>query len=75
VEKRIMRTGDGTHYMLGSDEARSSFTAVGPLHPLNPFYTTKFKEPEATLSAEGLPLFHEKDVFDLDSMKRVSSTA
>ncbi|KOB71346.1 Acyl-CoA desaturase BmorQPVE1, partial [Operophtera brumata] len=73
VEKRIMRTGDGTHYKLGSDEARSSFTAIGPLHPLNPLYTTKFKEPEATLSAEGLPLFHEKDVFNLDSMKRVSN--
>ncbi|KOB66242.1 Acyl-CoA desaturase BmorQPVE3, partial [Operophtera brumata] len=71
VEKRIMRTGDGTHYMLGSDEARSSFTAIGPLHPLNPFYTTKFKEPEATLSAEGLPLFHEKDVFSLDKFSKI----
>lgn len=74
VEKRIMRTGDGTHYIHGSDEARSSVTAIGPLHPLNPSYTTKFKAPDAILSTEGLPLFHEKDVLDLDNMKRISST-
>lgn len=43
VEKRIMRTGDGTHYILGTDEAISSVTAIGPLHPMNPTYTTKFK--------------------------------
>ncbi|KAJ0177707.1 hypothetical protein K1T71_006580 [Dendrolimus kikuchii] len=62
VAKRITRTGDGTHYALGNDEARAAVTAVGPLHPLNPSYTSTLKSPDVKLKAEGIPLFHEKDV-------------
>ncbi|KAJ0177718.1 hypothetical protein K1T71_006591 [Dendrolimus kikuchii] len=63
VAKRIIRTGDGTHYVLGNDEARAAVTALGPLHPLNPSYNTTLKSPDAILKPEGLPLFHEQDIF------------
>ncbi|XP_059061767.1 acyl-CoA Delta-9 desaturase-like [Achroia grisella] len=63
VKNRIIRTGDGTHYVLGDEEHRSDVKATGPLHPLNPSYTVTYEDPEASLKLEGLPLFHEKDVF------------
>ncbi|CAK1579264.1 unnamed protein product [Parnassius mnemosyne] len=43
VAERIMRTGDGTHHVFGNEEAKAAVTAIGPLHPLNPSYTTKHK--------------------------------
>lgn len=58
-----MRSGDGTHYQLGNDEAKKEVKASGPLHPLNPTFTVKYKDPEAILKLEGLPLYHEKDIF------------
>lgn len=57
VEKRILRSGDGTHHRLGTGAARAAVTATGPLHPLNPTYTTVNEETLSTLTAEGLPLF------------------
>ncbi|XP_072949818.1 acyl-CoA Delta-9 desaturase-like [Epargyreus clarus] len=69
VERRIFRTGDGTHYALGNDEARSSVTAFGLLHPLNPSYNVDYKPPEATLKDEGLPLYHETDVFSSTALR------
>ncbi|CAK1579265.1 unnamed protein product [Parnassius mnemosyne] len=67
VAKRIFRTGDGTHYAFGNDEAKAAVTAIGPLHPLNPSYTTKYKAPKATLEDQGLPLFHEMDLINISS--------
>ncbi|XP_013139663.1 PREDICTED: acyl-CoA desaturase-like [Papilio polytes] len=67
VAKRIMRTGDGTHYDLGNDEARARVTAFGPLHPLNPSYNTKYDAPSADLHDQGLPLFNEKDVINVNN--------
>ncbi|CAG4982507.1 unnamed protein product [Parnassius apollo] len=67
VTKRIIRTGDGTHYVFGNDEAKAAVTAIGPLHPLNPSYTTKYKPPKANLNDQGLPLFHEMDVINVGS--------
>ncbi|CAH0399119.1 unnamed protein product [Chilo suppressalis] len=67
VKNRIKRTGDGSHINLGNDEARAAVKAVGPLHPLNPTYTATYKDPVATLKLQGLPLYHEKDIFDLNS--------
>ncbi|KAG6462731.1 hypothetical protein O3G_MSEX013432 [Manduca sexta] len=76
VKNRIIRTGDGTHYLLGNDECRTAVTALGPLHPLNPSYTTTQEAPDAILKLEGLPLFHEKDFFNADSvLKRKVATA
>lgn len=72
VEKRIIRTGDGTHEVHGTEELRSAVTAIGPLHPLNPSYTTTFKAPKATLKPEGLPLYHEKDLLNIENTKRVT---
>ncbi|XP_028026222.1 acyl-CoA desaturase-like [Bombyx mandarina] len=62
VRNRIVRSGDGTHHVLGNDEAKSAVSAIGPLHPLNPTYNSTLKSPDAILKPEGLPLFHEKDV-------------
>ncbi|KAJ8718946.1 hypothetical protein PYW07_016502 [Mythimna separata] len=72
VGNRIIRTGDGTHYKLGNDEARAAVTAVGPLHPLNLTYTTTLKAPDAILKPEGLPLNHEKDVLNFNLMQNNS---
>ncbi|XP_021195359.3 acyl-CoA Delta-9 desaturase [Helicoverpa armigera] len=69
VTNRIKRTGDGSHYNLGNEKSRAAVTAWGPLHPLNPTYTTTLKPPSAVLKPEGLPLFHEKDVLNLDLKK------
>ncbi|KOB66781.1 Acyl-CoA desaturase BmorQPVE1, partial [Operophtera brumata] len=38
--KIIGRTGDGTHYFYGNEEDKSAITAFGPVHPLNPTYTS-----------------------------------
>lgn len=62
-----MRTGDGTHYDLGNDEAKARVTAFGPLHPLNPSYNTKYEAPSADLHDQGLPLFNEKDVINVNN--------
>lgn len=68
VQNRIKSSGDGTHYKLGTEEARASVkTSFPPHHPLNPSYTTKFVAPAAILKQEGLPLFHEKDVFNYET--------
>lgn len=74
MKKRIIRTGDGTHYILGSDEHKSAVTAIGPLHPLNPSYTAKFKAPDAILKSEGLPLYHEKDLLNIENTERSSKS-
>ncbi|KAJ8718942.1 hypothetical protein PYW07_016498 [Mythimna separata] len=75
VANRIIRTGDGSHYKLGNEEARAAVTAVGPLHPLNPTYTTTLKAPDAILKPEGLPLFHEKDVLNVNVLERNTRAA
>ncbi|XP_013173898.1 PREDICTED: acyl-CoA desaturase-like [Papilio xuthus] len=67
VAKRIIRTGDGTHYALGNDDAKARVTAIGPLHPFNPSYTTKYEAPGANLNDQGLPLFHEMDVINVNN--------
>ncbi|XP_073952515.1 acyl-CoA Delta-9 desaturase-like [Choristoneura fumiferana] len=67
ISKRVVRTGDGTHYELGNDEAKSSVTAPGILHPLNPLYNVTYPPPGVTLKDHGLPLSHEKDVFKNNS--------
>ncbi|XP_049870762.1 acyl-CoA Delta-9 desaturase-like [Pectinophora gossypiella] len=67
VKNRILRSGDGTHYELGNEGARKAVTAVGPLHPLNPSYNVTYLPPDAVLQQEGLPLFHEKDVFKIET--------
>ena len=72
VRNRIKRTGDGSHYKLGTEEARAAVTAWGPLHPLNPTYNTTLKAPDAILKPEGLPLNHEKDVLISDIKKRTN---
>lgn len=59
-----MRTGDGTHYVLGNDQARAAVTAIGLLHPLNPTYSSSLKSPDALLNPQGLPLFHEQDTLN-----------
>ncbi|XP_049692880.2 acyl-CoA Delta-9 desaturase [Helicoverpa armigera] len=75
VLNRIVRTGDGSHYLLGDEETRKAVTAWGPLHPLNPTYNSTLKPPSAVLKPEGLPLFHEKDVLNLKISRRSASTA
>ncbi|XP_068622369.1 (11Z)-hexadec-11-enoyl-CoA conjugase-like [Battus philenor] len=62
VSKRIMRTGDGTHYALGNEEAKSRVRAFGPLHPLNPSYNVIDHSPNSNLQDHGLPLYHEFDI-------------
>nr|XP_021195974.2 acyl-CoA Delta-9 desaturase-like [Helicoverpa armigera] len=69
VNNRIIRIGDGSHFRLGDEETRAAVTAWGPLHPLNPTYTTTLQPPSAVLKPEGLPLFHEKDVLNLNVTK------
>ncbi|XP_063827537.1 acyl-CoA Delta-9 desaturase-like [Ostrinia nubilalis] len=68
IKNRINRAGDGTHFELGSEEAKCSVKALGLLHPLNPSFTTTFPDPEATLRLEGLPLYHEKDILDCSNV-------
>ncbi|KAI5631259.1 fatty acid desaturase domain-containing protein [Phthorimaea operculella] len=74
VRKRIMRTGDGTHYDLGTDEARACVTALGPLHPLNPTYNVTYPPPSMHVKTEGLPLFNEDDVLKLPTNEIKSSS-
>ncbi|CAG9138792.1 unnamed protein product [Plutella xylostella] len=63
VKNRIIKTGDGTHYVLGYPENKAAVTtSFGPVHPLNPTYTAVYTAPEVNLKQEGLPLFHEKDI-------------
>ncbi|CAH0673908.1 unnamed protein product [Spodoptera exigua] len=57
VASRIKRTGDGTHHKMGTEEARTAVTAWGPLHPLNPTYTTTLKTPDAILKPEEPSLY------------------
>ncbi|CAB3235480.1 unnamed protein product [Arctia plantaginis] len=76
VKNRIIRTGDGSHYELGTEEAREAVKiSWGPLHPLNPSYNSTLKAPDAILKPGGLPLYHEKDILDADVMKRKTSQA
>ncbi|XP_063388979.1 acyl-CoA Delta-9 desaturase-like isoform X1 [Cydia fagiglandana] len=70
VANRIIRTGDGTHSELGNDEAKAAVSAPGILHPLNPFYNVTYDPPSGALKQEGLPLFHEKDVFNVNGSLR-----
>ncbi|XP_035441200.2 acyl-CoA Delta-9 desaturase-like [Spodoptera frugiperda] len=72
VTNRIIRTGDGSHYKMGTEEARAAVTAWGPLHPLNPTYNTTLKAPDAILKPEGLPLYHEKDTLNLTVIQKNS---
>ncbi|KAL0831993.1 hypothetical protein ABMA28_001493 [Loxostege sticticalis] len=77
IRNRIKRAGDGTHFEFGIDEGRSAVKALGPLHPLNPSYTSTLPDPEATLRIEGLPLYHEKDILNCNSVtvrRNVGST-
>ncbi|XP_013193917.2 (11Z)-hexadec-11-enoyl-CoA conjugase-like [Amyelois transitella] len=64
VINRIIKTGDGTHYELGDEDSKKAVTANGILHPLNPSYNVTYKAPDITLKAEGLPLYHEKDILN-----------
>lgn len=75
VNKRIKRTGDGTHYEYGTDEDRSAVTAPIILHPLNPLYTAKYNHPDSSLKEEGLPLFHADDVLKSDDSLRKRNSA
>ncbi|CAH0723840.1 unnamed protein product, partial [Brenthis ino] len=59
VSRRILQSGDGTHYRLGNDEARKAISAIGILHPLNPTYNMTYK-PRNTV----LPL-NQKNDFNL----------
>ncbi|CAH0723842.1 unnamed protein product, partial [Brenthis ino] len=61
VSKRILQSGDGTHYRLGNDEAKKAITAIGMLHPLNPTYNMSCKPPNTVLKGKGFPLNHEND--------------
>ncbi|XP_026744351.1 stearoyl-CoA desaturase 5-like [Trichoplusia ni] len=70
VANRIIRTGDGTHYELGNEEAKAAVTAFGPLHPLNPTFNTTLEAPAAILKPEGLPLFNEKDLLNINVKQR-----
>ncbi|KAI5642889.1 fatty acid desaturase domain-containing protein [Phthorimaea operculella] len=45
VKNRVLRTGDGTHFLYGTDEARAGVTAIGPVHPLNPSYNVTYPPP------------------------------
>ncbi|KAF9410523.1 hypothetical protein HW555_010420, partial [Spodoptera exigua] len=72
VTNRILRTGDGSHFKMGNEEARAAVTAWGPLHPLNPTYNTTLKAPDAILKPEGLPLYHEKDTLNLTVIQKNS---
>ncbi|CAG9787313.1 unnamed protein product [Diatraea saccharalis] len=65
VKSRIKRTGDGTHNELGNEESRNAVkVSYVPFHPLNPSYTVTYEDPPASLKVEGLPLYHENDIFD-----------
>lgn len=46
---------------------------VGPVHPMNPFYTTKMKDPEVELKTEGLP-FHDKDLPNIEASKKIQKS-
>ncbi|XP_064072606.1 acyl-CoA Delta-9 desaturase-like [Vanessa tameamea] len=70
VARRIIKTGDGTHYALGNEKDRNAVTAIGILHPLNPSYNAVYEAPDAILEDKGLPLYHENDVIDQNVLKR-----
>ncbi|XP_047532043.1 acyl-CoA Delta-9 desaturase-like [Vanessa atalanta] len=70
VARRIIKTGDGTHYALGNEKDRNAVTAIGILHPLNPSYNAVYEAPDAVLEDKGLPLYHENDVIDQNVLKR-----
>ncbi|CAG9787312.1 unnamed protein product [Diatraea saccharalis] len=53
VKNRIMRTGDGTHYELGNEEAKAAVkVSYPPLHPMNPTYTVTYEDPVISLKVE-----------------------
>ncbi|KAL0881588.1 hypothetical protein ABMA27_001417 [Loxostege sticticalis] len=68
IRNRIKSSGDGTHFEFGTDEGRSAVKALGPLHPLNPSYTSTLPDPEVTLRIKGLLLYHEKDILNCNSV-------
>ncbi|CAH2085623.1 unnamed protein product [Euphydryas editha] len=70
VMRRIRKSGDGTHYLLGNEKDKKSVTAIGLLHPLNPSYNVVYEAPDSMLEDKGLPLFHEQDVIDANLLKR-----
>lgn len=75
VKRRVIKTGDGTHYALGNEQDRNAVTAIGILHPLNPSYNVVYSPPEAVLEDKGLPLYHENDVFDPSVASRLTGSA
>ncbi|XP_045767207.1 acyl-CoA Delta-9 desaturase-like isoform X1 [Maniola jurtina] len=75
VRRRVIKTGDGTHYEMGNDKDRNAVTAIGILHPLNPSYNVVYSAPEAVLEDKGLPLNDENDVFDPRVANRKTATA
>ncbi|OWR48667.1 Desaturase [Danaus plexippus plexippus] len=64
VQRRIIQTGDGTHYALGNDDDRNAVTCIGYKHPINPTYNVKYQAPTATLGNRGLPLNHQDDYLE-----------
>ncbi|CAG4945659.1 unnamed protein product [Colias eurytheme] len=74
VVNRIKGTGDGTHFDLGNDEAKSAVTATGIVHPLNITYNVTYPPPNTELDDEGLPLC-ESEVLERTSFKKRSAKA
>ncbi|CAG9579878.1 unnamed protein product [Danaus chrysippus] len=70
VQRRIIQTGDGTHYALGNDEDRNAVTCIGIKHPINPTYTVKYQDPTVMLAIRGLPLNHQDDYLEPNVLKR-----
>ncbi|CAH0723839.1 unnamed protein product, partial [Brenthis ino] len=75
VVRHILKSGDGTHYRLGNDEAKKAVTAIGILHPLNPSYNVTYKSPNIVLGEKSNPLDHENDVIQINLLKRNYPTA
>jgi hypothetical protein len=62
VKNRIMRTGDNTHHVFGSEDARKNFTTLWGIwrHPTNPTYNVVYTPPPKTLQDEGYALGEEE---------------
>ena len=61
VKNRIMRLGDNTHHVFGSEDARKHFTTLWGVwrHPTNPTYNVYTPAPK-TLQSEGYALVEEE---------------
>ncbi|CAD0200324.1 unnamed protein product [Chrysodeixis includens] len=75
VSNRIIRTGDGSHFELGNEESRLAVTAIGPLHPLNPTFTSTLPAPKPIPKPENTFLYQENNVLNSKTATRPSHAA